>query len=254
MVNNSISLFQEYMGTGLIFGWFLLSLFYLFWKEKRTHIRILMIYTPIGFLLFFFNPITAGLLQKFLGNEVTYRVLWLLPVVIVIAYVAVQLYGALTGKARIYFAGICAVLIVISGSCIYTNPHFGKAENKYHMPQVVVDICDAIKVEGREVMAAFPLELVQYVRQYSPVVCMPYGREQLVESWGHHFSELSVLLDQEEIDAGRLSKLAKEEMCHYIILPKEKNLIGDLLDYEYVLFESIGAYDIYLDTTIYIGL
>ena len=75
-----------------------------------------------------------------------------------------------------------------------------------------------------------------------------------MDSWGYHFSELGVLLDQEEIDAARLSQLAKEQMCHYIILSQEKVLLGDLLDYEYVLFDTIDGYDVYLDTTIYIGL
>lgn len=254
MWNGIVTLFQDYMGTGLLIGWFLLSLVYLLWKEKRTHIRILLVYTPIVLLLVFFNPLIAGVLQEFLGDEVTYRILWLIPVTVVIAYTAVQLYGALAGKARMVFAGICCVLVIISGSCIYTNPHFTKADNSYHIPQEVVDICDAIEVEGREVMAAFPREMLQYVRQYSPVVCMPYGREQLVDSWGYHFSELGVLLDQKEIDAARLSQLAKEQMCHYIILSQEKVLLGDLLDYEYVLFDTIDGYDIYLDTTIYIGL
>ena len=249
-----ITLFQEYMGTGLILGWFLLSLFYLLWKEERTSHRILFVYTPIALLAVFFNPWISGLLKEFVGDEITYRILWLIPVTPAIAYTAVRLYHELSGRKRIWFAGICAVLIMVSGSCIYTNRHFRKAENCYHIPQTVVDICDAIEVEGREVMAAFPMEMVQYVRQYSPVICMPYGREQLVNSWGYHFSELSILLQQKQIDAERLAQLAKEQYCHYIVLSVEKEWIGSLLEYGYVLYDTVAGYDIYLDTGIYIGL
>ena len=71
------------------------------------------------------------------------------------------------------------MVLMISGKLVYSSPLFSRAENTYHIPQVVVDICDAIEVEGREVMAAFPDEFLLYVRQYSPVICMPYGRESL---------------------------------------------------------------------------
>lgn len=253
MWNQVIHLFREYMGTGLIVGWFLLTVIYLLLKEKRTHIRIVFVYMPIILLLLFFNPLFAKLLYGFVGDEIYYRILWLIPVTVVIAYGMVHLYGALKGRVRICFALLCAILICVSGSYIYSNPYFQKAQNLYHMPQSVVDICDAIEVEGREVMAVFPSEMLQYVRQYSPVVCMPYGREQLIERWNFQ-DELFDVMESEVIEASRLAVLAKQRLCHYIILSQEKELQGSLTDYDYVLFDTIDGYNIYLDTTIYRGL
>ena len=43
-------------------------------------------------------------------------------------------------------------------------------------------------------------------------------------------------------------------ICHYVILSSEKEIQGNLLDYDYTLFDTIGGYNVYLDTTIYIGL
>ena len=110
---------------------------------------------------------------------------------------------------------------VSSGSLIYRNPYFQKAENVYHVPQSVVDICDAIEVPGREVMAVFPGELLQYVRQYSNLVCMPYGRNIVVSKWTVQ-NDLYDVMEQETIDAGELATLAREEQCAYIILPETK--------------------------------
>ena len=253
MWNEVLTLFQEYMGTGLIVGWFLIALIYLLIKEKRKHIRILFVYVPTILLLLFFNPLFAKVLYAFVGDEIYYRILWLIPITVVIAYAAVHLYGTLKGRFRITFACMCGVLLVISGSYIYSNPYFGKAENMYHIPQSVVDICDAIEVEGREVMAVFPARMLQYVRQYSPVVCMPYGREQTVYRW-YVYDELYQVMEAEVVDVARLAKLAKEQLCHYIILPEDKKLQGDLLDYDYILFDTIDGYNIYQDMTIYIGL
>lgn len=248
MWNNAIVLFREYMGTGLIVGWFLLSAAYLLLKEKRKHIRILFLYVPIILLLLFFNPLFADIVYGVVGDEIYYRILWLIPITVVIAYGTVQLYGSLKGRARIVWAGIAAVLVVISGSYIYGNPYFRRAENLYHVPQAVVSICDAIEIEGREVMAVFPAELLQYVRQYSPVVCMPYGRELTVDRWNHQ-SELYDCMEAEIIDAGQLAARAREEQCHYIVLPEEKEIKGSLTDWEYVFFGNMDGYDVYQDPT-----
>lgn len=258
MWNEVVTLFREYMGTGLIMGWFLLSLVYLLIKEKRKNIRILFVYVPIVLLLLFFNPVFAKIVYRFADDEIYYRILWLIPITVVIAHSAVHMYGALKGRVRIVFAGVCAALVMFSGSFIYNNIYFSRAENLYHVPQSVVDICDAIEVEGREVMAVFPSELLQYVRQYSPVVCMPYGREVIVDRWGMNH-ELFDVMEAQTVDAGELARLARDtenggmNACHYVILRQDKEIVGDLTEYGYELFDSVDGYDIYLDTTLYLG-
>ncbi len=253
MWNTIVELFLGYMGKGLIVGWFLVSVFYLFFREQRKQVRILFVYVPVILLLLFFNPLFAKLVYGAAGGEIYYRILWLIPMTVVIAYAAVHLYGRLKEKWKGLAIGVYAVLIVISGSYIYGNEHFSKAQNLYHVPQCVVDICDAIEVEGREVMAVFPEEMLQYVRQYSPVVCMPYGREQLVDRWGY-YDELYQVMQAAVIDADKLAALSKERQCHYVILPQEKPIQGSLYRHDFELFASIDGYDIYRDTTVYIGL
>ena len=119
----------------------------------------------------------------------------------------------------------------------------------YHVPTSVVDICDAIEVPGREVMAVFPGELLQYVRQYSNVVCMPYGRNIVVSKWIVQ-NDLYDVMEQETIDAAELAELAREERCAYIILPESKNLVGRLQDQEYEEFARMHGYVIYKDATV----
>ena len=242
------ALFRNYMGTGLIIIWFFISVIYLFAVEKRKHIRILFLYVPIIVLLFFFNPLFARLVYSYADDEIYYRILWLLPVTIVNGYAAAVLFGQMKGRAR-YLLGVClGAIVIVSGSFIYNNPYFHRAENLYHVPQSVVEICDAIEVEGREVTAVFPARLLQYVRQYSPVICMPYGREIIVERW-NHLNELYDIMGSEEIDAAALSAQAKAQMCHYVILAEEKRINGSLEEYGYTVFDTIRGYVIYRDTS-----
>lgn len=253
MWNTVVELFQNYMGTGLIVAWFLVCLVYLFFQEQDKGRRILFLYVPAILFVLFFNPLFMRVVYGVVGEEIYYRILWLMPVTVVIAYTIVKIYGGPRGRKAYGFLGVAALLTIISGSCIYANPAFGKAENLYHMPQEVVEICDTIQVEGREVMAVFPQELISYVRQYSPMVCMPYGREVLVERWklGNDFY---AAMEAQPLNAEMLSGYAKQSSCHYVIIRADKQVIGDFEDYDYIELARVGNYIVYYDTTIYMGL
>lgn len=249
MWNSGIVLFREYMGTGLIVILFLCALLYLFLKETRKPVRILFIYVPVLLLLVFFNPLVAKVIDVVADDEIYYRILWLVPITVVLAYTVAHIYNSLSGRKKSFFAIVAIIIVMISGSYIYSNPYFHKAENIYHVPQSVVEICESIEVEGREVQAVFPEELLQYVRQYSPVVCMPYGREQLVDRW-NYYHELYQVMEADEIDADRITELAREYWTVYIILPEEKKINGNMEEYEFELFDTVEGYVIYKDATV----
>lgn len=242
--------FGAYMGTGLIVIWYLAATIYLAFTEKRKQIRIMFVYMPLIVLLIYFNPLVTRLVSMYIDYEIYYRILWLLPITMVLAFATVEIYGKLQGKKRTLFALVSAGLIMVSGSYVYSDGFFRKAENVYHIPQVVVDICEAIEVEGREVMAVFPEELLQYVRQYSPVVCMPYGRDVTVDQWRLEKSELYLVMESEEIQAQQLAELAREAWCAYIILPDDKVVNGDLDSFDYGEFGRVDGYVIYKDSTV----
>lgn len=257
MWKDVIVLFREFMGRGLIVIWFLVALIYLWIRERRKSVRILFLYMPVIALALYFNPLFARVVYGVVGEEIYYRILWLLPVTVVIAYASVGIYGQLTeaadgrkrGRADL-FAGTCALclagVIAVSGSYVYASPSFSKAENMYHVPDSVVHICDAIQVPGREVMAVFPMELIQYVRQYSPVVCMPYGREVTVDRW-YVYPPLCAAMEEEVIDLAKLAPLVREAECHFCILSAGKEIKGNPEDYGWLLFGETDGYVIYRD-------
>lgn len=259
MWNDAVDLFVTYMGSGIIVGWFVLSLLYLFLKEKDPAKRVLFLYFPVIILLLYFNPLFVKIIYSIIGEEIYYRFLWIIPMSITISYVAVSAWAELKGRIQLLFGAACVLLVMVSGRLIYLNQHFSVADNLYHVPKAVVEICDAIHVEGREVTAAFPIELVQYVRQYDSTICMPYGREVILTQWGKE-SELLDLISQDEIDMELLAKLSKNSdngnimCCNYIILPEDTILIGNPEEYGIVLYDTIEGYNVYHDTTFYIGL
>lgn len=253
MWSESARLLQDFAGEGMILTLFFLSMVWLLIVEKRKEFRIVFVYMPATVLLIFFFPITAKIMNAFLGEEIYYRLLWLWPIVPTIAYATVQLWKTVKEKSRILVVTAVAMIIILSGKLMYTSPHYSLAENIYHVPQDVVEICDEIRVEGREVMALFPKELVQYVRQYDPTICMPFGREAIVYTWGVR-DELFYSLEEDVIEVEKVAKLARERLCHYVIISENDVLDGDFTDYQYELLGKHGEYLVYKDTTMYFGL
>lgn len=252
MWNSVVELFQSYMGTGFIVAWFFVCIVYLFFREEDKGKRIMFVYVPVILLLLFFNPIIMRVLYNFIGTEIYYRILWLMPIVVVIAYTIVKISMCLNGKKMYGFLIGAVIMIMISGSCIYRSPFFSKAENPEHMPKAVIQICDRIQIEGREVMAAFPGTLISYVRQYTPLICMPYGRGELVEGWSG-CSDFYVAMEAEVLDVVQITNFAKQYQCHYIIVDSNKELEGNFEDYQYKELDEIEGYTIYQSTTMYFG-
>lgn len=251
MWDEVIHLYEKYIGTGMIAGLLLVAVIYLFVVEKNKNARVIFLYMPLMMLALYFCPLFASVIYYFVGTEIYFRFLWLVPVVPMLAYAAVKIILSLSGKKSVIAGVAMGGIIFVSGSFIYLNPDYPVAENLYHVPKEVVNICDAIEVEGREVKAAFPSELLLYVRQYSPYVCMPYGRDAYT---GEITDELYDLLLADTLQAGQVVEKARERQCHYVIFSGEKEIAGDFTDYEYKLFDTIDGYVIYEDMTIYKGL
>lgn len=247
------ALFVGYMGDGLLWCLFFVALLFLFFYEKDQVNRVLFVYTPVVLLLLFFNPLFMNVMYGFIGEQIYYRVLWLIPAGMVIGNTIVKIYGMLKGRKQKCFLVTATVLFVLTGKLIYVNPQYSVADNLYHVPEEVVTICDAVEVEGREVMVAFPVELVQYVRQYSPYVCMPYGREVLVPKW-MSFSDLYDALSAEVLDAATLSELAKAEGCHYIVIDAKKECVGDFKEFDYYDVLTVGKYKVLRDESVSLEL
>ena len=249
--------FRGYMGSGMIVICYLLAIVYLWRREERRYLRILFLYIPLAVLALFFNPLFAKFVYRMAEAEIYWRMLWLLPMTATLAYACVRVYGQLhreKGKRPAEAAALCmAGIIAVSGSFIYASPSFSRAENLYHVPDVVVAICEAIHVPGREVMAAFPPELTQYVRQYSPLVCMPYGREISVDGW-HNYHPLREEMRLEVVDLEKVVPLSRENLCHYVIFGPDQKIQGKPEDYGWVRFGEMEGYVIYRDPEIELSI
>ena len=138
-------------------------------------------------------------------------------------------------------------MIMISGKYVYFSEHISKAENAYHIPQEVIEVCDIIMPQDDEenVKGVFPDSLIHFIRQYSSRINMVYGRDYLAPDWIYGDHPMRQVMNQEEIRISELVRLATEEKCQYIILEKNKELIGDFRRQNVSKIGETANYDIY---------
>lgn len=252
-----LQIYHDYIGTGMMGALFVVAVCYLIFGEKESAKKLVLGALPLSILALFACPLFAWLVYLCLDSEIYYRFLWLLPVTIVIAYAGVKLILNMQGIKRIVtLVAVCGI-IIICGDYVYDSPYFSRAENAYHVPDTVKAICDDIQVEGREVRAVFPSDMIQYVRQYTPFVCMQYGREMIVERWsiGSEMYETYELgLPDGVVYAEKLAEIARKYSVHYIIWDDNKTMEGNLTEWDFSLKNSIDGYSIYVDDNAYLGL
>ena len=237
-----LEIFQGFTGSGYLTILYLLTLLYLWTAETNPTFRAVFVYGASIIQLLFFIPLFYYGYQL-LDEGTYYRILWVLPMTITIAYAAVRILGRYpTGSVVVGIA-----LIIICGKYVYSNAYISRAENVYHIPQEVIEVCDIIMPEEDEerVTGAFPDGLIHFVRQYSSRIQMAYGRDYLAPDWIYGDHPLRKVMNQEEIRISELVRLATEQKCQYIIIEKNKELIGNFERLKVFKVGETTNYDIY---------
>lgn len=238
----SLVMFQNYFGRITWIALYAVSFAYLFVREKDRMKRFLLVYAPLVTIVLFLFPLTRKVYVALMDEGATYyRVLWLVPAGATVCYAAVTLFAA---HRRIALVAGCA-LCVLAGSPVYKSVHITPAGNLYHLPQTVIDLCDQLlpEEEDRQVYAAFPSELVHYVRQYDTRIIMPFGREMIEPVWDHWNLIYTAMEEAEVIDMEHLTELLREEGYDHLVLREDRKTSAPPSDYG---FEQTGEADGYL--------
>ena len=250
-VNGSFKAFQ---GNGLIVIFFLVAVLFIAFSRRDRFIKDVFVKFPVYVLIVFFLPIWYVYINFKEDYEILYRILWLLPMGVVICYVFVEVIHKLDEKMRPIAFLAAVLLLVVSGEFMYTSEYFSRAENEYHVPDAVVNICDEIEVEGREIRVIVPDELLSYVRQYSSTVCLPYGRETLMGLYTDYVEEIKDYFDAEIIDTPKAVDALRNNDTPYVVVRNDAKFSESLADYGFVYVTSFDDYDMYLDSEAYIGV
>lgn len=244
----AIQLFKEYSGSSIYMFLFLLVLLYLWLSEEKKGTRVVLIYLVVAlFALFFFPVFTYIAMEHFLDYEVYYRMMWLLPIGGLVSYGAVLFIDRIKEKKKkAVVILLIFLLIMANGTFVFRKGNFSKAENEYHVPQVVVDILDIIEKDDYKYRVAFPAELLEYPRQVTGNVFMPYGREILIERW-ENSNTLFDAIQADSLVAETIAWEARQNGCDVLVIDQRKNMDGDLESYSFLKIGEVDQYGIYME-------
>lgn len=242
----SLVIFKLYTGLKFLL---LLSAFawiFLLVTEKDKRIRTVLVYAPIIVVALFLFPVSRkAFVAAGLDGETYYRILWTIPMGIIFVYAVCRLFA---GHRRIGLI-LSSGLIIVCGSYVYKSNYISKAENLYHIPDTVIEICDLIRPENpkEKVSAVMPTDLIHFVRQYDAAINMPYGREMLVNQWDYYNPVYEEMEKPETVNVETLLEATREEHCQYIVMAKDKKTDRDPQECGLLLLEEIDGYRIYED-------
>ena len=117
--------FLEYKGSGMYLALYFIAILYIFLKETDKNIKTFLGYFSIVTIFIILNPIFNKCIDTFINVNVYWRMFWLLPVGITIAYAAVKLIqDRKENKEKvIVFFSIC-LIIMASGKLVYNKENF----------------------------------------------------------------------------------------------------------------------------------
>lgn len=238
---------QKYFNHSPIIYMYFIGIIYLCFRGKRM--RQMLVYPSVLLMLVILNPWLYGHVWLKLIKYAFWRMLWMIPVILVIGVAVVDLACVVKQKwltCAIVLA--CVGLIMLSGDNIYRQEGvYVKAENAYKLPQESIDIAQWIMERDENPTILAPTELYCYIRQYDGRIKIIYGRDADMYILPIDDAEILELVQMEKFGNGdpqRFAELARQMGANYIILPIDNGL-GMLDNYGYGMVCSMHGYYIY---------
>lgn len=246
-----MSMYDSYNGTGMQFALCFACLIYLLIQKKEKEKRFLFLgYTLLFFIICFF-PLTAKIImQVCIGEEVYWRMFWLLPSTIITSYTAVVVLMQVDGKIKRHLTLFVMLLVVVmTGTNVYNSAVFEHKQNHYNLPQATVNICDMVEQDAEANGITHKKlitvnELLSSIRQYDADILQPYGYDILRGDKTDTEAAFQIyrIMSGGEKNWEALSWYAAMDDCNYLAYPAAEGVIEELTDCG---FEIVGANEEY---------
>ncbi|MCI8484569.1 MAG: hypothetical protein HFH41_09545 [Lachnospiraceae bacterium] len=228
IIRKAWEMYLQFCGPGMHLGMYFAAVLFLgmFSKTKREKESsyLLSLYSLFFWGIFFF-PVTAKIIMDYcIGAEVYWRMFWILPFPLIIAYAFTLGLKQIDVKWKRNCFAVCMAAAVILTGRLVDPLNFSKVDNPYKLPQSAVDVCQMIHEDAQkngisEKKTIAVNDLVSYIRQYDATIQMPYGRDGIKEGRFSNKNTRKIFeyINNPAIDFQGLLKYAKKENCNYLV-------------------------------------
>ena len=178
-INTMLEAYKSFKGTGLYLLLFIASIiFVLFNKKIKKNVKIVFGVFSIIIFIINLNPIFAKIYIKILGDGVYWRVYWMLPLGISIAFMLTyMIFSSKDFSKGLLLCVIAGLLILVSGDFVYNSDNFQKVNNYYKIDDEIIDIVNYVSNDkGEYKKLAGPAEFEIYTRQIDGTIILTMNR------------------------------------------------------------------------------
>lgn len=241
----------------LFFGLFLLSIIYIFSTEENKKVRDFFVVYSIFVLAIIWNPICIYIFNKMINIGSMYRLYYMLPTYISIAYAGTKIIEKNKKTLGKLFATILTVLVIIlCGNCIFNESTTIKVSNYYKLPDESVEVAYAISkdTETTYKKAIVPYGMSSHIRQicadielyYTRVVFNP--KDENGNSLPHDSDDASnypPVKNHNEGNVEYIVNLCKKSNINYVVFPKATLLTDKMENYNFSVYKETNEHIIY---------
>ena len=197
---------EKYNGsTGFLVLFFVMLIFVAVYADDRVK----RIFVPLSVIMVLtvYNPLFPFLLTKITKiDSEYYRFFWITPVVVLVPYVFTKLIlaiidGKIKNKAPII---VLALLVIVMSAKSVTESGMRIAENKYKIPNELIEISKIIHADSdKEYPKAFlEFEYNMQMRQYDAKMLLTIDREDYLYAVSNEYT--TEMIDSDEFPQYRL--------------------------------------------------
>lgn len=249
-----VNMFLKFVGSGWL-HWIIAAAAVIAGSIKSKYFRHKFLYPIVVILVVFFCPPVYGTIGIRFMNGMYWRLLWLIPINVLIAYGGVQacMYFKKYALKAVALA-VVVLAVAFTGKPMFSQDNYYPAQNLYQLPQITIDTADAIIAEITDErikpLVVLPDEMLCSLRQYTTRIRLLYGRN----AYSYIFSELpdmEATVHNEMVKAApdmeKLAVYAKAKNVDYIVFNLAYHTgIDNIEMYGYRHFKDVSGYGIYV--------
>lgn len=233
-VNSILEMIEMYTGETVFSVLFLVALVTLLVDLKKKDTKYLMWLIVLSIVVIL-NDVSMKFLGMFTDEATFYRFLWAFPVLIVIAYVAVNGWSKLQGKAvKTTALALCVLMFVFGGSSYLTTESVAYPGTIEKIPGDVKKVCEIInenKQQNRPI-CVFDLSILLMVRSEEPSIVWGFTRKQYLDIVENGYDRedckypkvetlVKVVNDGIQVPKKKLKRALKTRKVEFLVVKKE---------------------------------